>query len=93
MRLSINNHFLNTTYSTEDGQALYKVQTPMAWRKSSAISKLLPDNIPSSSGEPEARYGHLASIPWTAVGYCYIRMTGGDIDTRTFFHKKSRLAR
>ncbi|GLB35680.1 hypothetical protein LshimejAT787_0212450 [Lyophyllum shimeji] len=56
---------INSTFANEDGQVLYKVETPMAaGTRVSTISMVVPDDVPQRDGEPDMhdRFAHLAEI-------------------------------
>ncbi|KAF8875694.1 hypothetical protein BD779DRAFT_1449911 [Infundibulicybe gibba] len=80
---------LNTTFSDEAGQAIYKVDTPLGLISCTAnISRVVRDDIPREGKDLQDRFAHLAQVEWHMFGSSFIRQGGQEIDTRIFFRKE-----
>lgn len=84
---------LHATFATEEGQAIYKVDTPFKFpRRTATISRIIPNGVEGGGApdEPDMqdRYGHLAEIEFGLVS-SRLRFGGSEIETKDYFRKGS----
>ncbi|GLB35659.1 hypothetical protein LshimejAT787_0212240 [Lyophyllum shimeji] len=87
---------LNATFTNEDGQVMYKVDTPMAvGTRTSTISCVVPNDIPQQQSDSSAaeesmkdRFAHLAQVEHNVVGSSVLRFGGKEILTKEYFRKE-----
>ncbi|KAG5642050.1 hypothetical protein DXG03_003749 [Asterophora parasitica] len=80
-------HHLNSIYSNEEGQALYKVETPSGIAsRTSSISYV----VPNEGGDKSMvdRYAHLAQVDHNAVASSVLRFGGIQYETKDYFRKE-----
>ncbi|KIY64560.1 hypothetical protein CYLTODRAFT_358225 [Cylindrobasidium torrendii FP15055 ss-10] len=78
---------IRSTYSTSDGEVLYKAETPRsATYRTTSILRLLPPDIPSSNTKAsDSKYGLIASIDWkTGTKPPVIRYGGQEFEADDF---------
>lgn len=83
---------LNGVYTDENGQAIYKVHTPLKLSdRTSTITRSIPDDIPRREGLDDVtfqdRFAHLAQIDWRTIDSTKIRFAGESLDTGNLFRK------
>lgn len=97
MRLYLSkNSLLNTNYDTEDGQTIYKVETPHRLHRTSTISRVVPnksENEESGIWDQRDTFAPFASIEWKIFKHSKIQLGTKIIDTKTFFENKTFLER
>lgn len=84
---------LNSIYTNEDGQVMYKVVTPLAaTSRTSTISCVLPNDLPVKGDNTEAdtkdRFGHLAQIEHKVVASSILRFGGNEVEAKDYFRKE-----
>jgi hypothetical protein len=81
---------INSVYSNEDGQAIYKVHSPFKFiGRTSTISRILPNDIPGRDDiVMQDRFARLAQIDWKIISPSRIRFGGIEADVKTFFRKE-----
>jgi len=83
---------LNSVYTNESGQAVYKASTPRVLTgHTTTVSRVLPPDLPGGDGLEE-RFGHLATIKHF-VGRAIISYGGAEIKTGDHFKKVGALWR
>ncbi|KAF5387170.1 hypothetical protein D9615_002093 [Tricholomella constricta] len=83
---------LNSVFSTAEGQALYKVETPMAaGTRTSTISCIVPNDIPQHHSahtvSMQNRFGHLAQVEHNVISSSILRFGGNEFATKDYFRK------
>ncbi|KAF8888277.1 hypothetical protein BD779DRAFT_1611346 [Infundibulicybe gibba] len=70
---------LHSTFSNEEGQAIYKVDTPFKLKNRTATIRRVDDM--------RDQFAHLAQVEWRVFGSSRIRQDGEEVETKTFFRK------
>lgn len=85
---------LNSIYTNESGEAIYKVTTPQVLTgRTSTISRVLPSDLTGGDHDgQDNRFGHLATIRYY-VGKADINFGGEEINTNEHFNKAGLLWR
>jgi hypothetical protein len=84
---------LHSTYSNEAGQVFYRVETPLGFKRTATISRVVPDYAPQEEGaEPdmEDKYAFMGSIEFNVFSPSRIRLVGSDSEftTKNYFKKE-----
>ncbi|KAF8062553.1 hypothetical protein FPV67DRAFT_1586369 [Lyophyllum atratum] len=82
---------INSEYANDNGQVLYKVETPQALgTRTSTISMVVAFDVPQRDGEPDMhnRFAHLAEIEHHVLGSSIMRFGGQEHQTKDFFRKE-----
>ncbi|KAF8058592.1 hypothetical protein FPV67DRAFT_509570 [Lyophyllum atratum] len=83
---------INSTYSNENGQVIYKVDTPMALgTRTSTISYVVPNDIPQEDVDPDMRdkFDLFGQVEHKRVGSSVLRFAGHEFETKTYLRKSS----
>ncbi|GLB35660.1 hypothetical protein LshimejAT787_0212250 [Lyophyllum shimeji] len=84
---------LNSVYTNEHGQALYKINTPgMFGARKSTISCVVPNDIPGEDSEPsmQDRFEYLAQVEHNVLAPSVLRFGGKAFRTNEYFRKEGR---
>lgn len=91
MHLYLSNHSpLNSVYTNEHGQAIYKVETPKAFgTRTSTISRIVPNDIQNSNSEDmRDRFMFVAQVVHKPIKSSILRFRGSEFETSSYFHKE-----
>ncbi|KAF8888278.1 hypothetical protein BD779DRAFT_1440034 [Infundibulicybe gibba] len=84
---------LHSTFSNEEGQVIYKVDSPIKLtNRTASIRRALPNDL-FDGEDTHNRFAHLAQVEWRVVGPSTIRQGGEEIETKTFFRRGGWLGR
>ncbi|KAF8894852.1 hypothetical protein BD779DRAFT_867293 [Infundibulicybe gibba] len=79
---------LHATFGNEEGQAIYKVDSPFKLvGRTANISRVVPNDVPRGE-DMQDRFAHLAQVEWHTLGSSIIRQAGQEVETKTFFQKE-----
>lgn len=89
---------LNSTFAAENGQIIYKVNTPMRLgTRTSTISKIMPNDVvlhQEDEGEGEVdmrdRFALLAVVEHKPIKSSVIKFGGTEVETLKYFRKEGR---
>jgi hypothetical protein len=81
---------LHASFATEDGQILYKVETPkLGIPRTATISRVIPNYVPQEGEDAVAdmkdRYAFMASIEFHAFSPAKIKLVGSEFTSKTYF--------
>ncbi|PFH53535.1 hypothetical protein AMATHDRAFT_137257 [Amanita thiersii Skay4041] len=90
MHLYLTNHsHLNTSYTNEEGQILYRVETQGYFNKVSTISRVVPNNsVNKKKPSLQDEFGELGRVEFHTLSPSVLRFGGRRHETNTFFSKK-----
>jgi hypothetical protein len=83
---------LNSTFSNDAGQILYKVDTPLKLgARTSTIKRVIPnDVVPQQGGgvDMQDRFGVLGQIEHKPISSSIIKLGGIEAETKAYFRKE-----
>jgi hypothetical protein len=84
---------LYSVFTNEDGQAIYKVETPMIGiTRTATITRVIPNDIPQDGEDAEVdmkdRYAFMASVEFNHLTSARIRLVGSEFTTKSYFKKE-----
>jgi hypothetical protein len=84
---------LHSVFTNEDGQVIYKVETPMLGiTRTATITRVIPNDIPQDGEDADAdmkdRYVFMASIEFNHLTSARIRLVGSEFTTNSYFKKE-----
>jgi hypothetical protein len=80
-----NNSPRNTVLHNSEGQAIYKIVTPMKLGKRiTTISKILPISSAASPEGMRDQFAYVAQIEWPIFARNRLRMQGQEMDARSY---------
>jgi len=82
---------INSAFTNEDGQAIYKVETPLLklpWVTS--ISRVIPNDLPQEDADPDMRdnYTFMAQIEFHDISPSKITLVGSEFTAKSYFRKE-----
>ena len=81
---------LHSTFSTEEGQVLYKVETPTfeLTGRTATISRVIPNNIGEHvNPDMRDRFALMAQIDFVRFGVSKLKFDGNEYTTKKYFRK------
>lgn len=86
---------LHSTFTTAEGQALYKVETPIkVTGRTAVIGRAIPNDVRRGGGHPakedmKDQYGPLAEIEFNRVASSSLRFGTSEMGANAYFRKGS----
>lgn len=84
---------INSVFTNEDGQAIYKVETPMTMKRVATITRVIPNDIVPQDGEAadpdmKDRYAFMASVEFNHLSSTRITLVGSEFTTNSYFTRE-----
>jgi len=82
---------LNSVFTNEDGQAIYKVKIPMfKLPLVTSISRVIPNDLPQEDADPDMRdnYTFMAQIDFHVISPSKIKLAGSEFTSKNYFRKE-----
>jgi len=94
MNLYLSTHSpLRSVFTNEDGQAIYKVETPiLEVTRTATISRVIPNDVPKEGEEadPDMRdkYAFTGSVEFKNLSSSRIKLGGSEFLAKSYFRKE-----
>ncbi|KAH0584630.1 hypothetical protein H2248_010163 [Termitomyces sp. 'cryptogamus'] len=84
---------LNSTFTNEDGQIIYKIETPhSAGTRTSNITCIVPNDIPrrneDTSISMQNRFAYFGQVEHNLIASSTLRFGGNEFETKRYFRKE-----